>query len=179
MHLDCVNCVVRSWRRGDAADLVEHANNRAVWLQLRDRFPHPYTLADARRWLRLMAGVETETNFAITVDDRAVGAIGFEPGRDIECVSAEIGYWLGEAFWGRGIATAALRMVTPYAFDHFPLERLFARVFSRNEASLRVLEKAGYVREGLLRRCAIKDGVVLDQVLYAIIREDWTGQPGG
>jgi ribosomal-protein-alanine N-acetyltransferase len=172
MRLDCGLCAVRSWRWGDEADLVRHANNRRVWLQMRDRIPHPYTPADAEQWLRFVHETQPETHFAIAVDDRVVGAIGFDQGSDVERLSAEIGYWLGEAFWGRGIATAALRAVTRHAFEAHPFQRLFAKAFAHNAASLRVLEKAGYVREGVLRRGAVKDGVVLDQVLYAILRDE-------
>ena len=172
MRLDCGPCVVRWWERGDVASLARHANSRKVWLQLRDQFPHPYTAADAEAWLGHVEKARVETNFAIALDGEAVGGIGFVLGSDVERLSAEIGYWLGEAVWGRGLATAALRAVTRHAFDAYGLNRVFAVPFARNAASVRVLEKAGFVREGVLRRSAIKAGVVLDQVLYAIIREE-------
>jgi RimJ/RimL family protein N-acetyltransferase len=172
MRLECGSCVVRSWRRGDEEDLVRHANNRKVWLQLRDRFPHPYTPADADAWLAHVLAERPETNFAIALDDAVVGGIGFERGGDIERLSAEVGYWLGEEVWGRGLATAALRAVTRHAFEAHGLHRVFAMVFARNLASARVLEKVGFVREGILRRSAVKDGVVLDRILYAMVREE-------
>ena len=100
----------------------------------------------------------------------AAGSIGFVVQPDVHRLSAEIGYWLGEAYWGRGIATEALRAVTAFAFEAHGLVRLFAGVFAWNTASMRVLEKAGYVREGVLTQSAIKDGRVIDQVLYAITR---------
>jgi RimJ/RimL family protein N-acetyltransferase len=138
-----------------------------VWLNLRDRFPHPYTERDARAFLRRVKHAEHETLFAITVDGEAVGSIGFMLQPDVERVSAEIGYWIGEAFWGRGIATDALMAVTLYAFEHHELTRLFAVPFATNTASCRVLEKAGYVLEGHLTRSAIKDGIIQDQLQYA------------
>lgn len=169
-RIDCGACVLRPWRGGDEASLAHHGNSRALWLNLRDRFPHPYTLADAREWVALAGSELARTHLAIEVQGAAVGGIGIDPGTDVERCSAEIGYWIGEAFRGRGIATAALAGMTEYAFREFPLTRVFALPFARNAASCRVLEKAGYVREGLLRRSAVKDGEVLDQVMYASIR---------
>jgi RimJ/RimL family protein N-acetyltransferase len=151
--------------------MVRHANNRNVWINLRDRFPHPYTDADARRWLDCIVGQKPETNFAIAVADEAVGGIGFTLQHDVERRSAEIGYWLGQEFWGRGIATEALIAVTDYAFSNYDVCRLFAHVFDWNGPSARVLGKAGYVFEGRLRRSVIKDGKTIDQLAYAIIRE--------
>jgi RimJ/RimL family protein N-acetyltransferase len=169
MQLKLSTCDVRSWRASDAASLSTHANNRKVWINLRDRFPHPYSEKDARAFLRHIQQTPEETFLAIVVDGEAVGGIGFVKQPDVERVSAEIGYWLGEAFWGRGITTDALRAVTRYAFDHHQLSRLFALPFATNVASCRVLEKAGYGLEGRLRRSAIKDGVILDQLQYACI----------
>ena len=167
MHLECGPCVIRSWRSGDEKTLPFHANNRKIWLNLRDRFPHPYTAADARQWIKHIVGVTPETNFAIDVGGEVVGGIALELQDDVERCSAEVGYWLGETCWGRGIATAALESLTEYAFSEFHLTRVYALPFARNVASVRVLEKAGYVCEGVLRRSAIKDGVLLDQLMYA------------
>jgi [ribosomal protein S5]-alanine N-acetyltransferase len=172
MRLDCGCCVVRSWRPGDEEGIVRHGDNRNIWLQLRDRFPHPYTHADAERWLAYALQAQPETNFAIALGDEVVGGIGYQFGIDVERFSAEIGYWLGESLWGRGITTAALRAVTRHAFETHELNRLFALPFARNLPSIRVLEKAGFVREGVLRRSAVKEGVVLEQVLYALIRSE-------
>jgi len=161
--------VVRSWTMDDLESLVAHANNRRVWINLRDAFPHPYTRRDGREFLRRTRAASPETTFAIAVDDAAVGAIGFVLRTDVERVSAEIGYWLGEAFWGRGIATSALAAVTRHAFETQALTRLFAVPFAWNAASCRVLEKAGYVLEARLRRSAIKDGMIVDQMQYAFV----------
>lgn len=167
MRLECGSCAIRSWRDGDAETLPRHADNRKIWLNLRDRFPHPYTRADAEWWIRYAQGLKPETNFAIDVGGEAVGGIGLELHEDVERCAAEVGYWLSEAFWGRGIMTAALRAVTEYAFQEFQLTRVYALPYARNTASVKVLEKAGYRCEGVLRRSAIKDGVVLDQLMYA------------
>jgi RimJ/RimL family protein N-acetyltransferase len=170
MRLPLGVCDVRSWRRADGAAVVEHANNRRVWLTLRDRFPHPYTRRHARRFLASVIGARPETNFAIEVDGSAVGGIGFHIQTDVERIGAELGYWLGETYWGRGIATAAVRAVTEHALTAHDLVRVFALPFAHNRASARVLEKAGFALEGVLRSSAIKDGHIVDQLLYARIR---------
>jgi RimJ/RimL family protein N-acetyltransferase len=168
--------VIRSWRAGDAVSLSRHADNRKIWLNVRDRFPHPYTLANAEWWVAQAAAAEPATQFAIVVDGEAVGGIGVFLQTDVERYSAEIGYWLGESFWGRGLATAAVRRFTEYAFDAYELCRIYANVFEWNQGSCRVLEKAGYVLEGRLRSSAVKDGFVLDGFLYAMVREFAPGQ---
>jgi [ribosomal protein S5]-alanine N-acetyltransferase len=167
LDLPIDGAVVRSWRADDLPSIVRHANNREIARQLRDRFPHPYEPAHALGFLQWAGQQPVETVWAIAFHDTPVGGIGVQLGHDIERVSAEIGYWLGQDFWGRGLATAALRSVTDYAFEQFGLSRIFAVPFDANRASIRVLEKAGYVLEGHLRRSAIKDGVICDQRLYA------------
>jgi RimJ/RimL family protein N-acetyltransferase len=159
-------CEVRSWQASDIPSLVEQANNRKIWRNLRDHFPHPYTAADGRRFLKTVRGNTPETMFAIAVGRRAIGSIGYVLQRDVERVSAEIGYWIGEAYWGRGIATDALIAMTSYAIERHGLTRMFALPFAWNAASCRVLEKAGYTLQARLRRGAIKDGEITDQLLY-------------
>ena len=171
MQLTLSRCDVRSWRSDDLASLVAHADNRKIWLNLRDRFPHPYTRHAGREFLRTVQTERPETLFAIAVGGEAVGGIGFVKMTDVERVSAEIGYWLAEPFWGRGIVTEALVAVTRHAIETHGFTRLFAVPFALNLASCRVLEKAGYVLEGRLRRSAIKDGQIVDQLQYAFIAE--------
>lgn len=171
MEIDCGVCQVRSWRLEDAESIVRHANNLKIWLGLRDRFPHPYTEGDAQDYLRQVLSTQPETSFAIAHAGEAVGGVGFVLGTDVERHSAEVGYWLGESMWGQGIATAAVKAATAYAVATYGLWRVFAVPFNENSASIRVLEKAGFVREGLMRRSAIKNGRVLDQALYAFVRE--------
>ena len=156
---------------GDEPALARHADNRKIWLNVRDRFPHPYTPADAQAWIANASAVTPETQFAVEVEGEAVGGVGLFLQADVERYSAEIGYWIGETFWGRGLATAVVRAFTDYAFDAFELCRIYANVFEWNPGSCRVLEKAGYVLEGRLRSAAVKDGFVLDGVLYANVRE--------
>jgi RimJ/RimL family protein N-acetyltransferase len=146
---------------------VVHANNRKVWLNLRDRFPHPYTKKAAQTWLDIVVGSRPETNFAIAIHNEAVGGIGFSIQADVGRRSAEIGYWLGEDYWGRGIASEALSAVTEYAFASFDLCRLYAHVFEWNPASTRVLEKAGYVFEGRLKKSVTKNDQTIDELVYA------------
>jgi ribosomal-protein-alanine N-acetyltransferase len=166
-------CTVRDWRPEDAVSLTEHANDQRIWQNMRDAFPHPYTAADATAFLGIAVAMQPRTWFAVTIDDRAVGGIGYTRHGDVERVGAEIGYWLGTAFWGQGIMTAALRAVTIYAFrEHPELRRIYAVPYVTSMASARILEKTGYRLEGRLRQSVIKDGHVLDQFMYAILRDD-------
>jgi ribosomal-protein-alanine N-acetyltransferase len=171
MELSLTRSVVRSWTNDDLASLVAHADNRGIWLNLRDRFPHPYTRRAGREFIRQARSQNPQMMFAIAVGGNAVGGIGFTVHTDVERVSAEIGYWLGEPFWGRGIVSEALVAVTRHAIDTCGLTRVFALPFAYNAGSCRVLEKAGYVLEGRLRRSAIKDGRIVDQMQYAFIVE--------
>ena len=164
------------WKDGDQAKFVALADDRDVWLNLRDRFPHPYTLADAEEWVALQQDRDPVEKFAICSADGPIGGIGLTlRERDLQH-SAELGYWLGKSFWGRGIATAAARAVTGYAFRDLELLRIDALVLTENMASIRVLEKAGFQREGLLRQVELKQGVPMDHFLYAILREEWREQ---
>jgi ribosomal-protein-alanine N-acetyltransferase len=162
---------LRPWRRGDAESLARHADDREVWLNMRDRFPHPYTLRDAHEWLAFIGTVPEGATFAIDVDGAAVGGIGFEPLADVFRVGCELGYWLGRPYWGRGIATEAVRAVTDHLFAHFDFIRAQASVFSWNPASARVLEKAGYTREATNHRSMIKEGEIGDRWLYVRLRD--------
>jgi [ribosomal protein S5]-alanine N-acetyltransferase len=161
---------IRPWCGADAAALVKYANNRKTWLNLRDAFPHPYTEASAAAFLE-MAGRESPTTvFAIATREEAIGSIGISLNRDVHRLTAEMGYWLGEPFWGKGLMTEAVARFTEYALEHFQLLRIYAEPYASNANSCRVLEKAGYVLEGRMRSSAIKDGRTLDQFLYARIR---------
>jgi ribosomal-protein-alanine N-acetyltransferase len=171
MELDLPGCRIRSWREGDEASLASHASNRKIWLNVRDRFPHPYTLADAEQWVSRAVEADPETQFAVEVDGEAAGGIGLFLQEDVSRFTAEIGYWLGEAYWGRGLMTVVVRRFTDYAFATFDLTRIYGNVFDWNAASARVLEKAGYEFEGRHRRAAVKDGRVVDNLLYAVVRD--------
>jgi RimJ/RimL family protein N-acetyltransferase len=159
---------LRPFRLGDEPSIAYYANNPRVWRNLRDSFPHPYTMTDAEQWIARVAG--NETNFAIDVGGQAVGSLGFVPGEDVWRRSAEIGYWLGEEHWGQGIMTEAVQAATAYAFRALDVTRLHAGVFAWNPASARVLEKAGYELEGRLRDAVFKDAEFVDELLYGIVR---------
>jgi len=170
MLLDLGDLRVRPWRKDDLDALLRYANNPKIASHLRDQFPHPYTRRDGIDYLNFVRTLEIPTSFAVEYGGEAVGGIGFKIGVDISRLSAEMGYWLGEPFWGRGLMTRAVRAASDWALDEYNLVRLFAMVFSHNVASARVLEKAGFEREGVMRRSAIKNGVILDQLLYARVR---------
>lgn len=167
--------VLRQWQLEDEQSLVRHANDRRVSIDLRDRFPFPYTAGHAKEWLARTVPADPPTNLAITdpATGEAVGGVTLMLQTDIERINAEIGYWLGVAYWGRGMMSSAVKAMTTYAFDALGLERVFAIAFTRNAASARVLEKAGFRREGKLLHSAIKEGVVLDQFLYAVTKPEW------
>ncbi len=171
MRLEIGPWQVRSFRPDDAESLARHANNRHVSRNMRDTFPYPYDLSNAHDWIRFAASQSPELNFAIATTSEVIGGIGLTFQSDINRLSAEIGYWLGEHHWGQGIATAALRAVTDWAFDEFGLVRLYGEVFEWNPASGRVLEKAGYQLEGRLRKSIIKDDQIIDALIYARVRD--------
>lgn len=171
MRIELRQSTLRPWHPDDVAALVHHANNRNIWRNVRDRFPHPYTIEAAEMWISIANDNPYEPALAIAVNGEAVGGIGLIFGQDIDRRSAEIGYWLSEEYWGRGIVTEAVQGLTKYAFQHFDLARIWACVFAWNPGSMRVLEKAGYAREGILRQAATKDGQTIDVVMYAIVRE--------
>jgi RimJ/RimL family protein N-acetyltransferase len=158
MHFVLERCELRPWQASDAAALARHANDRDVWLNLRDAFPHPYSLEDARRFLERMALQSPVTYCAIVVEGEAAGGIGYTMNSDIERLSAELGYWLARPHWNKGITTEAVRALTAHAERTHGLVRVYALPRATNRASCRVLEKAGFALEGRLRRSAIKAG---------------------
>jgi RimJ/RimL family protein N-acetyltransferase len=171
MRIDLGEWCIRSYTAGDAEALVRHANNRNVSINLRDRFPYPYTRTDADVFLETVWAQQPESDFAIASAAEVIGGIGLHRQSDVHRLSAEVGYWLAEPYWGRGIATRALRAFSDWVFATTALERLYAAVFEWNAASARVLEKAGYALEGRLRRSVIKDGRIIDQLLYGRLRD--------
>ncbi len=162
---------VRSFVESDAPAIAQYANNSRISRNMRDSFPYPYTLVDAQAWIIVATAAEVQTNFAIASATEVIGGIGFTLRDDVQRRSAEIGYWIGEPFWGRGIATDALRAVTDYAFTHHDLARIEAIVYEWNPASSRVLEKAGYTLEARVRNSITKDGQTIDHFLYARVQD--------
>lgn len=163
-------CTIRPWWLDDAESLARDANNRRVCRALRDTFPHPYTIKDAHEFIREAIADQSATKYCIEINGRAVGGIGVHLGPDVHRHTATVGYWLGEEFWGRGIMTEAVTAVTDFCFDNFPLRRISAELFANNPASARVLEEAGFIFEARLKNNVMKDGQVLDSLLYARTR---------
>lgn len=171
MEITLTTCTLRQWRAADLDALVRHANNIRVADNLRDHFPHPYTL-DAGRLFLESVGAFDAGRWAIDVAGEACGGAGVHRKEREERRTAEIGYWLGEAFWGRGIMTEVVGALTDWAFRTYPdLLRLEAGVFEGNPGSMRVLEKNGYVLEGRMRQRIVKSGVVRDQLIFGRLRE--------
>ncbi len=165
------SCTLRPYRQGDQAALARNGNDASIWRNLTDRFPHPYTLEAADDWVALNLANQAHDNLAIEIGGEVVGGVGVVPGRDIYRRSAEIGYWLSSAHCGRGVTTEALRAMTDHVFATRDVCRLFAGVFEHNAASVRVLEKAGYVFEGRQRKAVTKAGQTIDTLLYARVLE--------
>jgi ribosomal-protein-alanine N-acetyltransferase len=171
LDLPVAGARLRPWQLTDAPALTRHANDRDIWLNLRDRFPHPYTRQDAENHLSSVTAPETtDLHLCIEVDGEAAGSISVLFKHDVNMRSAEMGYFLGRRHWGRGIVTAAVRALSDYALAHFDLCRLYAAVFEHNAASARVLEKAGYELEARLRKAITKDGRTFDALLYVVLR---------
>lgn len=171
MEFDFGDWKLRPWATADVPSLTKYANNRNVSRNLRDAFPYPYTEADAAEFIERHEGRSPVVNFAIASRSEAIGGIGVHQQADVHRRSAEIGYWLGEPFWNRGIMTEAVRAITGYAFATFDLARVYATVFEGNKASCRVLEKAGFTMEGRLRKSVTKDGRTIDSYMYSKVRE--------
>jgi len=168
-----VDCIIRKWNISDKERLAAMLNNQKVQDNLRDGLPYPYTPADAEEYIAFMlAADETQTfAFAITAEVAVIGSIGVFRRSNIHFRTAELGYYIGEPYWGKGYATSAVKQVYRYVFAHSDIIRIFAEPFAYNKASCRVLEKAGFQLEGILRSNAVKNGKVLDMKLYALVRE--------
>lgn len=172
-YLKAGHATLRPFRPEDEASLVQSASNQLISCNLRNSFPFPYTRKDARDWLALVRSQKVLLNFAITLPlSTVIGGIGLSPGSDIHKQSVELGYWLSEDFWNRGIASAAVKSVTEYALNNLGFIRIFAMVFTKNHASRRVLEKNGYFLEGILRNHATKNGRIIDMALYSFVETD-------
>ncbi len=165
---------LRRWRIEDAPDVARYANNEKIARNLRDVFPYPYSLCDAETYIAdcIAAGDAGRLCRAIEAGGRAVGSIGVFVGSDVYSKSAELGYWLAEEYWGRGIMTQAVREICAEAFNRFEIVRIYAEPFARNAGSRRVLEKAGFTIEGVMRRGVYKRGEVLDYCMYALVPDD-------
>jgi Acetyltransferases, including N-acetylases of ribosomal proteins len=169
MTLSIDNLLLRPITLSDKESLAQIANNKKIWLNVRDVFPHPYSVQDAENFINMIADIEPVTRFGIFLDGQMAGMIGLHPQQDVYRKNAEIGYWLGEPFWGQGIATKSLKLVLKYGFDQLKINRIFASVFEYNTASMRVLEKCGFQKEGISRKAIYKNEQFWDDHRYAIL----------
>lgn len=152
----------------DLDDLVRYANNQNIASKLTDQFPYPYKKEDGESFIKMTMEHDPLQIFAISIEGKACGAIGLHPQLDIHRKNAELGYWLAEPFWGNGIIPGAIIQMVEYGFEHFEINRIFARPFGSNLASQRVLEKAGFQLEARFKNTTIKNGVYEDEIFYAI-----------
>ncbi|RQW79761.1 MAG: N-acetyltransferase [Methanothrix sp.] len=164
--------LVRDWCMDDASSITRYANNRKIWNNLRDAFPYPYCEEDAVSYISGALRTEPRVAYAIATKSVAIGSIGLMPGKDVHRFSAELGYWLAEPFWGRGIMTEAVKAVSEYGLETLGFSRIYAEPYATNPASARVLEKSGFALEGIMCASVFKDGQVLDQFLYAKVKSE-------
>ena len=169
-----MNCTIRKWRLSDAADLAAALSNPKVLNNLRDGLPYPYTQRDAEDYIRAMLSADENSSFAfaVTVEDRCIGSIGAFRQGNIHGRTAELGYYLAEEYWGRGLMTQAIGQLCRWVFAHTDILRIYAEPFSYNIGSCRALEKAGFHYEGLMKNNAVKNGKLLDMKLYALTRDE-------
>lgn len=167
-------CRIRKWELADATDLAMAVSNKNIQNNLRDGLPYPYTEQDGADYISAMLSAdENETfAFAITVEDKVVGSIGVFRQGNIHRLTAELGYYLAEEYWGRGIMTEAVRQICQYVFEKSDIIRIYAEPFAYNAASCRVLEKAGFQYEGTLRNNAVKNGKVIDMKMYSLLKAE-------
>lgn len=167
------NIVLREWGKSDAERLVEICNNKKIYDNVRDRFPHPYTINDARWFIENFLSIGLERAFAVVVDGVVVGNISGAMKDDVYSQNVEIGYFLDEKYWGRGIITKAVKALIKHFFEEYNITRIYAEMFAENTASRRVMEKAGFKLEAVLKKNVIKNGILGDNCIYSILREDF------
>jgi len=181
MHLPVIDLkqfILRPWHPEDDITLVNHANNPRIASNLRDGFPSPYTLSDARDWLKMVADNRQDVILAIEVNGEAAGGIGLHGQKDVYRYNVEIGYWLSERYWGKGIMSKAVGAMVEYAFTRTSWYRIFACIFEFNPSSMRVLEKNGFKREAIHRKAVMKDDRLMDEYLYALLKDQWLASSG-
>ncbi len=174
MEIKGKNITLRQWKETDAKDLTKIANNKNISDCLRDAMPYPYTIADAKNWL-LFAINENEKYkhlFAITINNILVGSIGFFAKDDIYKLNAEIGYFISEEYWGKGIASEAINLVCNHVFNQYPIIRIYAEIFEKNTASGKVLVKNGFVLEATMKNNIIKNGIIQNACIYSLLKEN-------
>jgi len=167
-----VDFVLRPWKMDDLDSLIQYANNYKIAKNLMNVFPHPYTKQDGIKFIEANLKQSPLRVFAIEIENKASGAIGIFPQPDIQCKNAEIGYWLAEPFWGKGIITNAIQQIIQYGFATWEINRIYARPFGKNTASQKALIKAGFHLEATLEKTFYKFGEYHDECIYAIRRHD-------
>ena len=168
-----MNCIIRHWEIEDAKELANVLNNKKILDNLRDGIPYPYTEKDAKDFIEAMLATDKNSTFvfAIVVDDKVVGSIGVYRKDNVHAQTAEMGYYIAEPYWGKGIGTSAVEKICNYIFTNTNIIRIFAEPFAYNLGSCRILEKSGFILEGTLRKNAVKNGKILDMKMYAKIKD--------
>ncbi len=166
--MDNLNIELRDWTKNDIPSLLKHANNEKIANMMTNQFPYPYTLESARGFIEVVSKQNPRNIKCISLKSEAIGAIGIHPQGDIHIKNAELGYWLSEDYWSMGIMTKAIPLMLDYSFKNFNIERIFARPFSSNPGSQKVLEKTGFKKEAELERSIYKNGVYLNELIYSI-----------
>jgi len=170
MEFKLSNCILRPWRLEDAESLVIHANNAKIASNLRDGFPFPYTSEHARQWLKMTTEDKNNILLAIDIEGKSVGGIGIMPKTDVYRLSAEIGYWLSERYWNKGIMTEAIKAMVKWSFENLQLIRISAGIFEKNTPSMKALKKAGFKLEAIHSKAVVKNGEIMDEYVYAILK---------
>lgn len=161
---------LRPWQWSDSKKLTHLINNRKIWDNVRDHLPHPYSYKDADLFLQHNVDQVLQTNFAVLKDGDIVGGAGYIPKDDVYKFTAEIGYWIGEPYWGQGLATEAIRLLVKKIREQSPLiVRVYAEVFDYNIASMRVLEKNGFYQEAIRRKGVVKNGIIRDDHIFVLL----------
>ncbi|PWT95672.1 MAG: GNAT family N-acetyltransferase [Bacteroidetes bacterium] len=164
---------LRQWTKHDTKELASLANNVKIWNNLRDRLPHPYTIKNAEDFIAFCLHQKPQQVFAIEHEKKFVGCVGLELKDDVYKCTAEIGYWIGEPYWGKGIATEAVRQIVDYIFETFgEIVRIYAEVFEYNQTSMKVLEKNGFHLESIRKDAVIKNGKVLSDYVWVRLRNN-------
>lgn len=171
MEIHCGHFILRPLHKRDKESLAKYADNIQIWRNVRDSFPHPFGREDAAAFIKKCRAADPVTNFCIDYNNECTGVISFFPQPDIYRKTAEIGYWLGEPFWGKGIMTTAVKAMTEHVFQHFDIVRLYAGVLEWNTASVKVLEKCGFTRDCLLQKAAFKEGRLVNEYRYGLVKD--------
>jgi RimJ/RimL family protein N-acetyltransferase len=174
IYPDRMELKLRKLREEDRFRLAELANNKKIWDNLRDQMPHPFRLEDADRFIKIKKDQIEDYVFVIEYEGELAGLIGLHPQKDVYRLSLELGYWIGEPFWGKGLATESVKQVLDFAFNNLDINRIFAGALEHNEGSKKVLLKNGFLFEGIARKAVVKNEVIMDEFRYGILRQDYS-----